>query len=355
MKKIQVNASVCYDVVIGKDILKDAGAYIKALGVAEKVMLVSDDTVFGLYGEKAADSLRNAGFDVKTFVFPHGEGSKNIDTYGQLLEKALSDNISREDIFVSLGGGVVGDLTGFAAATYKRGIRFVQLPTTLLAAVDASVGGKTAIDLKGGKNQAGAFHQPSLVLCDTLTLHTLPDEQYLSGMAEVIKTAMIADPALFEKLEGADLRLADQDAEEIIATCVDIKRRFVTEDEFDRGVRKMLNFGHTFGHAIEAASGFTVPHGYAVAAGMALITRSACNKGLCSDDVPARLESLLEKNGLPTDTKYKAAKLLPYVAEDKKAAGGAVDLILPVSAGKCIIQRTPLSEIEDYMYDGGIR
>ena len=352
MKKIRVNVSAGYDVIIGEGLLSAAGEYIKALGGAGKVLLVSDDTVYGLYADVVLKSLESAGLGVSTFTFPHGEGSKNIDTYFRILEKALSDNIARNDIFVALGGGVTGDITGFAAATFKRGVRYVQLPTTLLAAVDASVGGKTAIDLPGGKNQVGAFHQPSLVLCDTLTLNTLPEEQYRSGLAEAIKTAMIADEALFTTIENAD---HGQDAEALIAACVDIKRRFVEEDERDTGARMMLNFGHTFAHAIEAASGYTVLHGIAVAAGMAIITRSACNRGYCGDDVPARLERVLSENGLPIDTEYRAEELLPYVFGDKKAQTDHINIVLPRRIGECELRKFGLGEIEELMLDGGIR
>lgn len=352
MKKVRVNASVSYDVIIGEGLLNSAGQFVKELGGANKALLVSDDTVFGLYGNAVIESLESAGFGVSTFVFPHGEGSKNIYTYSKLLEKALAENITRADIFVALGGGVTGDITGFAAATFKRGVRFVQLPTTLLAAVDASVGGKTAIDLPGGKNQVGAFHQPSLVLCDTLTLATLPDEQYRSGLAEAVKTAMIADEELFGIIENSPYRAA---SEELIARCVDIKRRFVEADERDTGARMMLNFGHTIAHAIEAASEYKVLHGYAVAAGMAIITRSACNKGYCTDEVPARLERVLSDNFLPIDTSFTVEELLPFVAGDKKAQSDHINTVLPRKIGLCEIRKIRLDEMEELMLDGGIR
>ncbi|MBO4327332.1 MAG: 3-dehydroquinate synthase [Clostridia bacterium] len=352
MIRIPVKASVSYDVIIGSGVINEAGRLVKELGGAEKIMLVSDDTVYRLYGKRVRKLLSGAGFTVETFVFKHGESSKNIRTYGRLLEKALSKDLSRSDIFAALGGGVTGDLTGFAAATYKRGVRFVQFPTTLLSAVDASVGGKTAIDLRGGKNQAGAFHQPSLVLCDTDMLDTLPDDEYKSGMAEAVKSAMLCDPELFKKLERAELR---DDPETLIASCVNIKRRFVAEDEFDRGSRMLLNFGHTFGHAIEAASGYTVLHGFAVAAGMAVMARSACNRGYCSDEVPARLERTLEKFGLPSGTDHTTEELLPFVAGDKKAQGGSISLVVPAEIGKCVIEKADFSAIEEWMLDGGIR
>ena len=375
LKKISVNASSKYDVVIGSGAISLAGELIAALdgvsgscnafcggpgcGKASRILLVSDDTVYSLYGEKTAETLKNAGFSVSEYVFPHGEGSKNIDTYAGILRRALESGLTRNDIFVVLGGGVTGDLAGFAAATFKRGVRFVQIPTTLLSAVDASVGGKTGIDLDGGKNQVGAFHQPSLVLCDPDLLDTLPDDQFRSGLAEVIKTAMIADEALFEKLSRYnDLQEFRADKEGVISVigrCVEIKRDFVLADEFDRGERMMLNFGHTVGHGIEARSGFEMLHGYAVAAGMAVVSRAACNRNYCTDEVPAKLETALEKFGLPTDTEYGADDILPFISGDKKASGKFINVVVPRSIGKCEITPLPLSGVEEFLYDGGLR
>ncbi len=375
LKKICVNASSEYDVVIGNGAIDLAGELISALGggsgsgnafcgcpgcgKASKLLLVSDDTVYSLYGEKAAETLKKAGFELSEFVFPHGESSKNLDTYAGILSRALESGLTRNDMFVALGGGVTGDLAGFAAATFKRGIRFVQIPTTLLSAVDASVGGKTGIDLDGGKNQVGAFHQPSLVLCDPELLETLPEDQFRSGLAEVIKTAMIADEALFETLARyKDLQEFRADKEGLIKVtgrCVEIKRDIVLADEFDRGERMLLNFGHPVGHGIEAKSGFAMLHGFAVAAGMAVAARAACNRNYCPDAVPAALETVLEKFGLPADTEYGADDILPFIYGDKKAAGKLINLVVPRSIGKCEITPLPLSGLEEFLYDGGLR
>lgn len=353
MRTIRIDASSGYDVLIGNGILDSLGEKLSEFKDVRKIMLVSDDTVFGLYGKRVCGIIEKAGFRVSMFVFPHGEDSKNLATYGQLLEKALADNFSRSDMFVSLGGGVVGDLAGFAAATFKRGIRFAQIPTTLLSMIDASVGGKTAVDLPGGKNQVGAFHQPSAVIADVSVLETLPEEEFRSGMAEVIKTAVIRDSGLFETVYNIDGdNCIDED---IIARTVGIKKYFVQDDEFDRGSRMMLNFGHTVGHAIEAASGYTVRHGYAVAAGMAIISRAACNRGYCDDTVPSKIEKILEKYGLPDSTEYRSDTLLPYVCGDKKAAAGHISLIVPREIGRCEAVKVKVSEMEEWILDGGVK
>ncbi len=376
LKTVTVNASLKYDVVIGSGVLSSAGELIAALdrgsvnggtgnpgvrsacaGAASRILLVSDDTVYSLYGEKTMNALKTAGFEISSYIFPHGESSKNIETYAGILKRGLDAGMTRNDIFVALGGGVTGDLTGFAAATFKRGVRFVQIPTTLLAAVDASVGGKTGIDLEGAKNQVGAFHQPSLVICDPELLKTLPEDQFKSGLAEVIKTAMIADENLFDSLsEYKDLQdFRSGNITEVIGGCVEIKRDFVLADEFDRGERMILNFGHTVGHGIEAKSGFSVLHGYAVAAGMAVVSRAACNRNMCSDEIPAKLERMLEKFGLPADTDYSAEDVLPFISGDKKASGKLINIVVPRSIGKCEIVPLPLSGVEEFLYDGGLR
>jgi 3-dehydroquinate synthase len=355
MKTVHIDASVPYDVLIGNGLLDELGPRTAALSGIRKVLLVSDDTVYALYGNRAADSLQSAGLNVDTFVFPHGEAFKNLEVYGELLEKALAAGITRTDAFVALGGGVVGDLTGFAAATFKRGIRFIQVPTTLLAAVDASVGGKTAVDLPGGKNQVGAFHQPALVLCDPRTLETLPEEQFLSGCGEVIKYGLLAGGELFEMLtrcEGpAGLKTG---IENVIARCVELKRDYVQADEFDTGVRMLLNLGHTFGHAAEVLSGYRLTHGGAVAAGMAVITRAAVKRGYCQPEMLDQLLSLLDSFGLPAALPYRAAELLPVIRGDKKAAGGAVKLIVPEAPGCVKVLPVLIPELEGWLRDGGV-
>lgn len=213
---------------------------------------------------------------MERFVFPHGEQHKNLNTYGQALNFLCDRRFTRSDLIIALGGGVVGDLAGFTAATYQRGIAYIQVPTTLLSMVDSSVGGKTAVDLDSGKNQAGCFYQPALVLCDPALLETLPDAEYRAGCAEIIKTAVLFSPELFQQLKTTPIR---EQFEPVIAACVGMKRNVVQNDEFDRGQRALLNLGHTIGHAVEACSNFTILHGEGVAIGLAAITRARRGKG----------------------------------------------------------------------------
>ncbi len=350
MKTIRIDASRSYDVVIGSGLLAEAGGRIAALTGKVRAMVISDDRVFPLYGETLMDSLRDAGLEPAWFVFPQGESEKNLATYGFLLEELCRLRFTRSDLIVALGGGVVGDLAGFAAATYQRGIPFVQLPTTLLAAVDASVGGKTAVDLAGGKNQAGAFYQPALVLCDTDCLRTLTEEEYRCGCAEIIKYAMIGSPELFEELAQTPVR---DRYEDVIAVCVAMKRDFVQADEYDTGARMLLNFGHSFGHAAEKCSGYTLPHGLAVAMGMAAMTRSAAKAGLCPPETAEALEGLLRAYRLPTELPYSAEALAEAARADKKAAGDRLRIVVPEAVGRCRIQSIPAGELLLWLKRGG--
>lgn len=352
MTIIPVHASAHYEVRMGRGLLRDLGAQLRTLfGAPRAVMLVSDDTVYGLYGAAAEESLTAAGFRTAHFVFPHGEGSKNLNTYAQLQQALLQNRFTRADIMVSLGGGAVGDLAGFAAATYQRGIPCVQVPTTLLAAVDSSVGGKTAVDLPGGKNQVGAFCQPALVLCDTDLLSTLPPEEYKSGYAEVIKCALLAGAPLYSVLLSAPVC---RQWEAVISACVELKRDLVQADEFDTGHRRLLNFGHTVGHAIESRSGYTVPHGLAVAAGMAIITRAACRRKICGEDTVSALESLLRAYDLPLTVSYSAQELAEAAISDKKRRGDTLPLILPRTVGHCYVENIPANELVLWLRDGGL-
>ncbi|MBP5153715.1 MAG: 3-dehydroquinate synthase [Lachnospiraceae bacterium] len=345
MRCITVSASIQYEIRIGSGLLPETGAAVCALGGIRKVMLVSDDRVAPLYAETAARSLEDAGLETHRFVFPHGEASKNWETLGRVLEALCAAGLTRSDCVAALGGGVTGDLAGLAAALYGRGIRYVQLPTSLLAAVDSSVGGKTAVDLSGGKNMAGCFHQPSLVLCDTDTLRTLPEEEYRSGCAEIIKYAMIGSEALFETLEGG---LAAQE-EAVIAACADQKRKLVEEDEFDNGARMLLNFGHTFGHAAEALSGFSIRHGEGVAMGMAAVTRAAERRGICEAGTARRLEELLRAYGLPVSLPFEGSEMAAAARSDKKARGDAVHLVVPERIGRCRTIRVPAASLAGWL------
>ena len=343
MTAVTVTASSTYRIHIGPGVRKTLADEIKKLGKVQTVCIVSDSNVFPLYGEECQKMLEKAGFPVSTFVFPAGEESKNGATYLSLLEHLARHRLTRADLIVALGGGVVGDLAGFAAATYLRGIRFVQVPTTLLAAVDSSVGGKTAIDLTAGKNLAGAFCQPSLVLCDTDTLNTLPEEVFLDGCAEVIKYGVLYDPELFSRLETEGPGFH---REAVITRCVELKRDVVAEDEFDIGARMKLNLGHTIGHGIEACSDYRITHGKAVAAGMAIVARAS----RCPDT--ARILALLKRFQLPTSTEYGAQQLYKHTLSDKKRSGGTVNLIVPRAIGDCAIIPTPVENLQSFIQAG---
>lgn len=352
MTQIEVSTHTPYRVLIADGLLQDAAAHIRAVCPGQTAAVVSDDTVFPLYGAALCAQLEQAGCRVVPFVFPHGEASKNLHTYAELLNFLAEKRLTRTDFLVALGGGVVGDLTGFAAATYLRGVQYVQIPTTLLAAVDSSVGGKTAIDLPAGKNLAGAFHQPALVLCDPLTLQTLPAPVYRDGCAEVIKYGMLSSAAFLHALSETPARAQ---LAHVITTCVTMKRDIVSNDEFDHGQRQLLNFGHTFGHAVEACSRFSISHGSAVAIGMAMMTRAAVQRGLCGSDVLTALSVLLSQYDLPQTTDFSADMLYGALCADKKISGSCIHLIVPDAPGHCRLEAVALSDVPAWLRDGGAR
>ena len=349
MTTVTVRASRPYEVTIGRGLLDTVGRQAAGQWKGRSAAVVSDSTVAPLYLNRVKDSLERAGFQVHSFVFPAGEDQKNGGTYLKLLEFLAARRLTRADGLIALGGGVVGDLAGFAAATFLRGIGFLQLPTTLLAAVDSSVGGKTAIDLTNGKNLAGVFYQPQAVLCDLDTLDTLPAEVFADGCAEVIKYGMIGDPALLARLETVDFRA---DPEELVARCVAQKRDLVEQDEFDTGARQLLNLGHTLGHGVEACSGYTVSHGRAVAIGMTLVTRAAVAFGRCPAEVLPRLRRLLERYGLPDATAYSAQALYEKTLSDKQRSGDAISLVVPIAWGASQLVRIPVSELPAWIERG---
>ena len=342
MRKVIVKASVEYAILIGRGILGQLGEEIKKRIQPCKAAIITDTTVEKLYAEKAELSLREAGFTTCRFVYPAGEQSKHIGTLSDILEFLAEEEMTRQDIIIALGGGVCGDMAGFAAAVYQRGIRFVQVPTTFLAAVDSSVGGKTAIDLKAGKNMAGAFYQPHLVLCDVDMLDTLPEEVFADGIAETLKYGIIGDVELFEKTATGTFR---DDLEEIIETCVKMKRDIVMEDEFDTGVRQLLNLGHTLGHAIEKKSGFTISHGHAVAIGMHLIAKAAEEKGRAENGLAEKIRKALENNQLPVSIGYSAEEIAEGALKDKKRRGGEISFVFPEKIGHCEIVKVPVAEV----------
>lgn len=344
MQQFRISASKEYFVKIGQNLLENLGAEAAAVILGRSAVLVSDSNVWPLYGQRAVRTLEQAGFSVERFVFPAGESGKSAETYVKLLNFLAEHHLTRTDCLIALGGGVVGDVTGFAAATYLRGISYIQVPTTLLAMVDSSVGGKTAIDLPAGKNLAGAFYQPALVLCDIETLDSLPPAVFAGGCGEVIKYAMVFDENLFSRLEREGLSFR---REEVIGRCVELKRSIVMQDEFDTGKRMLLNFGHTLGHAIEAQSGFTVSHGHAVAVGMAVFTRATRN-----EDLAQRLEKLLAQFSLPCRTDFSAAQLLRHIDSDKKRSGDQITLVLPAAVGCCHLKTIPVSQLETIIKAG---
>ena len=343
-RKVVVKASTEYAILIGRGILGNLGEEVKKRIQPCKAAVITDTTVEKLYAAQVEKSLQEAGFTTCRFAYPAGESSKHIGTLSDMLEFLAEAEVTRQDIIVALGGGVCGDMAGFAAAVYQRGIRFVQVPTTFLAAVDSSVGGKTAIDLKAGKNMAGAFYQPHLVLCDVDTLDTLSEEVFADGIAETLKYGVIGDAELFEKTAGGDFR---NNLEEIIETCVKMKRDIVMEDEFDTGVRQLLNLGHTLGHAIEKRSGFTITHGHAVAIGMHLIAKAAEEKGLAEAGLAEKIKIALKNNGLPVSIDYSAEEITEGVLKDKKRRGGEISFVFPTKIGHCEIVKIPVEEVTE--------
>ncbi len=342
MEIIKVNASKKYEVVIGNGILSSLGERCVSLLGKRRAVIVTDSNVAPLWLSEAKASLENAGIDTIDFIFPAGEESKSKETLFELLEFMAENRLTRSDFAVALGGGVTGDMTGLAASLYLRGIPFVQVPTTLLAAVDSSVGGKTAVNLTAGKNLMGAFYQPELVLCDTRTLDTLSDEVFADGMAEVIKYGVIFDKELFDKVCDGDVK---SDIESIIARCVELKRDVVAKDEFDNGDRQLLNFGHTMAHSIEKCSNFEISHGSAVAIGMVIAAKASAKLGWSKEDCTARIIEANKNNGLPVECEFAPNDLADVALSDKKRSGGTINFVVPEVMGKCILKKIPVETL----------
>lgn len=359
MERTEIRVLESYTVHIGYNILCEAGKQARSVAKTNKALIVTDTNIPSEYTDKVRDSLKKESFEVFTFTIPAGEKSKCPQKYIELLNYAAECHLCRTDIMLALGGGVVGDLTGFAAATYMRGIPYIQIPTTLLAAVDSSVGGKTAIDLEKGKNLAGAFYQPSAVICDISTLKSLSEDVFRDGMAEVIKYAHIREPKLFEILENCDglyekvKNVSDRETIcEIISRCVSLKAQIVEADELDKGERQLLNFGHTIGHAIESVSDFSVSHGHAVAIGMCIIARAAHKDGICDAEAVKRIEVLNEKYGLPTNTEFSAQLLYNAALSDKKTVGTSVTAVLPEKKAVCGLHKISSEKLYEYILWG---
>ncbi len=344
MKTVNVNLGPrTYSILIGTNLLPELGQRCVRFKFAKRCAVISDRNVAALYGKTAMRSLRLAGFDPVLITIPAGETAKNLETVHDCYDQLAAHRIERKSLVVALGGGVVGDLAGFVAATYLRGIPFVQAPTTLLAQVDSSVGGKVGVNLRAGKNLVGAFYQPRLVLCDLGALKTLPDREFRAGLAEVIKYGIIYDATLFKNLERDLPKILQQDSKilaSIIARCCQIKAEVVAQDETESGLRAILNFGHTIGHAIEAISGYgKYLHGEAISIGQVAAARlSAPICALPESDV-ARIINLFSAAQLPTTIKLSPAeqkKLFKAMQLDKKVSGGEARFVLAKKIGKVV-------------------
>lgn len=324
---IRINASRPYDVIIGSGILREIGQEtLKRCGRCA-VAIVADDTVESLYAGLVTESLTSAGLKSCSFVFPHGEQSKTVATLTDFISFMAANGITRGDTVLTLGGGVCGDLGGLAAALYMRGIGFIQVPTTLLAMTDSSVGGKTAVDIPQGKNLIGAFHQPSFVLCDTETLGTLPHSILRDGYAEIIKYGVLFNGEFFKDLSY------DNDLQSVVAASIRFKRDIVEADEKEHGVRALLNFGHTIGHAIEKLSGYTITHGEAVAIGMVRAAKIGAAYGL--QDYSREIAAKTIAFGFRTKCPYSGRELFEAAMADKKRTADGIRLVLPEEIGKC--------------------
>ncbi len=346
MEIIEVRTQPSYQVVVGAGAIKALGARVRTLVKGRKAALLADSHVMPLYGASVSDLLSVAGFTVTPIEFAAGEASKTPEVLLEVIDALAAAELTRADVLVALGGGVTGDLGGLAASLYLRGIHLVQIPTSLLAMVDSSVGGKTAVNLAAGKNLLGTFYQPDLVLCDPTLLSTLPAEEFANGWAEIIKYAILEDKPLLSLVEHY---LEGDDLTAIIATAIRIKEALVAEDEHDRGARALLNLGHTMGHAIERLTDFAIPHGRAVGIGLAMMTRAAVATGQAE---PAALEvvlRLLARFGLEDRTTLTVEALIAACAHDKKSTGEEITVIVPHAPGHCTLERVSYATLAAWM------
>ena len=341
-RTIKVAASRSYDILIGRGLLSRIGEFVRPVVGDCRVAVLTDSNVDALYGAAIMEHLQTSGYSACKYVIPAGEASKCAENLLAFLNFLAREELTRSDAIIAFGGGVVGDLGGLSASLYLRGVKYIQVPTTLLAAVDSSVGGKTAIDIPAGKNLVGSFYQPSLVLCDTSLHDTLPANIYRDGCAEVIKYGVILDKELYTALRGVSF-----DRDSVVARCVEIKRDVVQQDEFDNGLRGLLNFGHTFGHAIEKLSNFAVSHGEAVAKGMVVAAKIAPLCGLCN--IVDELSALLVNYGFDISCNYTAAEMHAAMLTDKKRRGGNVTIVLPRALGDCALVTVSVGELKELL------
>lgn len=343
MKTLKVETqSALYDILIEKGILSKCAMYIKNVVRGKKALIISDSNVAELYLDTVKSSLENEGFCVFTHIFEAGEKSKHLRTVAEIYDTLAQNEFTRKDFIVALGGGVVGDISGFASSTYMRGIDFVQIPTTLLSQVDSSVGGKTGVDTKYGKNLVGAFYQPKLVLIDSDTLNTLSDHFFADGMGEVIKYGCIANAQLFSELFEIDIK---ENIEDVILECLKIKRDVVNEDERESGIRMILNFGHTLGHSIEKLSNFSLSHGECVAKGMVLITKMGEKLHLTESGTAEKIELVCKKHNLDTSINFNVTDIADSAKNDKKGDGNKLNLVLISKIGDAVIHTIDKNEL----------
>ncbi len=355
MNEIAIQAgSSRYTVQVGAGLLQALPERLDEAYPMSWFAIVTDEHVAALYAEGFFKGMKNAGARCRTFSVAPGEGSKSMETLSRLLSELAKYGYTRSDVIIALGGGVVGDLAGFAASIYLRGVKYVQVPTTLLAQIDSAVGGKTAVNLPEGKNLAGAFYHPEFVYADTTMLRTLPDEVFADGMAELIKYALIRDEEMFRQLEqGPAVKADSPELEELVARCVSIKRDVVAADERDTGERMMLNFGHTIGHGIERLcthQGLSMSHGRAVAMGMAAITQAGERMGMTQPGTAERVVAVLQKYKLPYDISgYDQTELLRGIAVDKKNVAAALNLVLISQPGKAFLHKIDPQDMKNYL------
>lgn len=345
-KKIRVRAGEGYDFIIGDGLLSSAGELTASVLNADRIAVFTDSNVAPLFADDLEKRLQKQRFQTCRFVYEAGERSKNLDTVSAFLDFMAEHDLKRGDAVIVLGGGVAGDMGGFAASIYQRGIKFMQIPTTVLAAVDSSVGGKTGVDTKYGKNLTGTFWQPSLVLCDTDTFRALSPDDVLDGYAEVIKSAAIRGPRIFSDLEEGKFHTAMPD---IIARCVNIKSDVVHEDERESGVRRILNFGHTMAHSIELKSDYQISHGKAVAIGMLMVTKASEKHGLTEPGTYDRLYQLIHGEGYRTETDIPLEELCEAARHDKKTTGDSIHLVYLEKIGSAKTKKVRLDDLYEFM------
>lgn len=350
MNQVQIATNPPYPVMIEQGLFNHIGEIVKPF-LQGKVMIITDENVDSFYGRDIGQQMTDHNIQWEKYIIAPGEESKSLEVYGEILEYMASCSFHRNDTVLAFGGGVVGDLSGFIAASFLRGIDYIQIPTTLLAAVDSSVGGKTAVNLKEGKNLVGAFKQPKAVLCDPELFSTMEEDRFLDGVAESIKYGILRDEELFKEFE-MPLTKTDKRLSRIVERCVRHKADVVERDEMEKGERQFLNLGHTIGHSVEKVSRYKISHGHAVAIGMGMMARACADLGLLKEEDRDRILDVLLKNGLPVECDYSTDMLFSTVHTDKKCSGEEITIIEMEEIGKCRLHKIPIQEFRKYIEKG---